>query len=156
MLTSNIQLLYTVLRSDNRASGRSSGSHSIIMESISSSLIGQVNSGSTAEVNFQGSSSTHSIPTRQQDEKTVLPWGCHSGATLTLSPGVLSGLLVTSPKSVDYARRHMKSSRATTRSRSPSSNHVAPLWQHQGGINVVWHHQQISEATLQSNTTPKT
>ena len=97
MLMGKVQSLYTVLCSENRASGRSSGSHTIFMESISNSLVGQINSGSTAEVNFQGSSSIHSIPTSQQYEKTVLSWGCHSGATLALSPGILSCLLVTSP-----------------------------------------------------------
>ena len=97
MLTSKVQSLYTVLRSENWASGRLSGSHNIIMESVPISLVGQVNISSPAKVNFQGSSCTHSIPTRQQDEKTVLHRGCHSGATLALSPGVLAGFLVTSP-----------------------------------------------------------
>ena len=93
MLTSKVQSLYTVLSCENWASGRSSGSHTIIMVSIPNSLVGQVNIGSPAEVDLQGSSRSHSIPTRQQHEKG-LALGCHSRATLTLSLGVLSGLLV--------------------------------------------------------------
>ena len=89
ILTSKVQSLYTELRSENWTSGRSSGCETIVMESIPNRLVGQVDIGSPAEVNFQGSSSAHSIPTRQQDEKTVLHWGCQRGATLILSPGVL-------------------------------------------------------------------
>ena len=55
----------TVLRSENIASDRSSGSHAITMESIHNSLAGQVNCSSTAKVNFQCSSCTQSIATRK-------------------------------------------------------------------------------------------
>ena len=85
-----------VLRSENLALGRSSGSRVIIMEFMPNNLAGQVNFSSTAEVNFQPSSCTHMIAMRLQYKKTVLHWGYHPGTALTLSIGVLYSLLVTS------------------------------------------------------------
>ena len=109
MIASKVESHYTVLRSENWALGRYSGSHTLSMEFISNNLVGEVNFSSTTEVKFQHFSCTHVIATRQQDEKTVLQWGCHPGTTLPLSPGVLSSLLVTSPWSADHARRQMTS-----------------------------------------------
>ena len=70
-----------MLRSENWASDRSSGSRSIIVELIPHSLVGQVNFSSTAEVNFQRLSCTHVIAKRQQDKKMVLSSGCQPGTT---------------------------------------------------------------------------
>ena len=91
MLASKVESHCTVLRSENWALGRSSGSHTIIMEFIRNNLVGQVNFSSTTEVNFQRFGCTRVIATRQQDETTVLQWSC-PGTTLPLSPGVLSTL----------------------------------------------------------------
>ena len=97
MLMGKVQSLYTVLRSENRAPGRSSGSHTIFMESISNSLVGQMNSGSTAEVNFPGLEqySFDSDETTRRENGLVLGLslgsdiGPHSWYTL-LSPGNVS------------------------------------------------------------------
>ena len=70
-----------MLRSENWALGRSSGSHTIILEFIPNNLVGEENFSSTTEVNFQRFSCTHVIATRHQEEKTVLQWGSR------LSPG---------------------------------------------------------------------
>ena len=77
MFASKVDLHCTVFLSQNLASGSSSGSRTIIIESIPHSLVGQVNFSSTAEVNFQRPSCTHVIATRHKDKKTVLYWGCH-------------------------------------------------------------------------------
>ena len=90
MLASKVESHCTVLRRENWALGRSSGSHIIIMEFIPNNLVGEVNFSSTPEVNFQRFSCTHVIATRQQDGKTVFQCGCHPGTTLPLSPSVFS------------------------------------------------------------------
>ena len=87
----------TVFLSENLASGSSSGSRTIITESIPHSLVEQVNFRSTAEVNFQRPSCTHVIATRHKDKKTVLSWGWQPGTALILSPGVLSHPQLTYP-----------------------------------------------------------
>ena len=95
MLASKVESHCTVLRSENWALGRSSGYDTIIMEFSPNNLVGEVTFSSNTEVNLQHfSSCTYVIATRQQDEKTVLQWGCHPGTTLPLSSGVLSSLLV--------------------------------------------------------------
>ena len=93
MLASKVESQCTVLRSENWAMDRSSGSHTITMEFIPNDLVCEVNFSGTTQVNFQRFSCTHVIVTRQQYEHTVLMWG----TTLPLSPGVLSCLLVTCP-----------------------------------------------------------
>ena len=75
MFVSKVDSHCIMLRSEYLASGRSSGSRTILIESIAHGLVGQVNFSSTAEVNFQRPSCTHVIATRQQDNKTVLSWG---------------------------------------------------------------------------------
>ena len=97
MFVSKVDSHSIVVRSENWASGRSSGSRTIIIELIPHSLVGQVNFGSTAEVNFQHPSCTHVIATRQQDNETVLFWGCQPGIAFILSPGELSSPLLTYP-----------------------------------------------------------
>ena len=96
MLASKVESHCTVLCSENWALGRSPGSDTIIMEFSPNNLVGEVTFSSTTEVNLQHFSCTHVIATKQQDEKTVLQWGCHPGTTVPLSPGVLSSLLVNS------------------------------------------------------------
>ena len=77
MFGSKVDSHCTVFLSENLASGRSSGSRTIIIASIPHGLVGQVNFRSTAEVNFQRPSCrpTHVIATRHKDKKTVLSWG---------------------------------------------------------------------------------
>ena len=72
MLARTVESHYTVMRSKNFLSDRSSGSRIIIMDFISNSLVGHVNFTSPMEVNFQGSSYTYAITDRQQYMKTVL------------------------------------------------------------------------------------
>ena len=75
MFASKVDSHCTVFLSENWASGRSSGSRTIIIESIPHSLVGQVNFRSTAKVNFQRPICIHVIATRHKDKKTVLSWG---------------------------------------------------------------------------------
>ena len=77
MLASKVESHCTLLRSENWALGRSSGSLTIIMEFIPNNLVGELNFSSKTSVNFQHFSCTYVIATRQQDEKTVLQCGCH-------------------------------------------------------------------------------
>ena len=69
MFASKVDSHCTVFLGENLASGRSSGSRTIIIESIPHSLVGQVNFSSTAEVNFQRPSCTHVIATRHKTIK---------------------------------------------------------------------------------------
>ena len=109
MFASKVDSHFTVLRSENWASGRSSGSHTIIIESIPHSLFGHMNFSSTTEVNFQSFSCTHVIATRHKNKKTVLSWGCDPGMVLIRSLDVVSNPLLTYPSSADYAPGHIMS-----------------------------------------------
>ena len=71
-----------MLRGENWALSRSSGSHTIIMEFIPNTLVGQVNFSSTTEDNCQRYSCTHVITTRQQYKKNGLPLGFSPGNDL--------------------------------------------------------------------------
>ena len=82
MLGSKVESHCTVLRSDNCALGRSSGSHTITMEFIPNSLVVQVNFSSTPEGNFHRLSCTDYDETTIQEK--VLHWGYHPGTALTL------------------------------------------------------------------------
>ena len=80
----------TVFLSENLASGRSSGSRTIIIESIPHILVGQVNFSSMAEVNFQRPSCTRVIAMRHKRQENGLLLGLSPGNGLIVSPGELS------------------------------------------------------------------
>ena len=98
MQASKVESHCTVLRSDNWALGRSSGSHIITMKFIPNNLVRQVTFSSTTDVTFPRFSCTHVITTKQQYKKnSSIGDVMRVRPSLSLSSGTFPSLLVTFP-----------------------------------------------------------